>query len=180
MFVVCSYVSDQIGSKAMVEQRFGAPPSDPEGYSLWLTALAPLPESEKLQLLRGLDTKARLERCVLALGAFVSRRNNPNSFVNTTRSTVASALRGVMQVLMRNTSQSGNNHENEENNGEDYNVEEEGDENEDNEDNSHEHSDDSTSSNTSDDNDNNNTEDVEVSNLEDEEEEEERMVERSD
>lgn len=99
--VLCSYFSDQIGSKTAVEQRFGVPPTDAEGYSLWLSALVPLRDSEKLLLLRSQDTKARLERCLHALGAYVSRRNNPNSIVNATRSTVASALRGVMQVLMR-------------------------------------------------------------------------------
>lgn len=101
VLVLFSYFCDQIGSKAAVEQRFGVPPADAEGYSLWLSALVPLHESEKLQLLRSQDTKARLERCLHALGAYVSRRNNPNSLVNATRSTVASALRGVMQVLMR-------------------------------------------------------------------------------
>lgn len=96
-----SYFSDQIGNKAAVEQRFGVPPTDAEGYSLWLTALVPMHESDKLELLRSQDTKARLERCLHALGVYVNRRNNPNNIVNATRSTVASALRGVMQVLMR-------------------------------------------------------------------------------
>lgn len=102
-FFVClifSYVCDQMGSRATVEARFGSAPHDPEGYSLWLTALAPLAEHDKQTLLNSQDTKSRLERCLQAFSAFVSSRNNPNSIISTTRDTVASALRGVMQALM--------------------------------------------------------------------------------
>lgn len=94
--------------------------SEAEVFSLWLTALTPLKEGEKMQWLRSTDTIGRLQRCLEILSAMIARRNDPTRLVNVTRATVSSALRGVVSAfLMRRDARDGNGETEEE-------VEEEG------------------------------------------------------
>lgn len=47
--------------RARIEQRYGAPPTSPEPFSLWLCQIAPLRDSDKMRLLKSTDTLLRLE-----------------------------------------------------------------------------------------------------------------------
>lgn len=83
--------------------------SEAEVFSLWLTALTPLKEGEKMQWLRSTDTIGRLQQCLEILSAMIARRNDPTRLVNVTRATVSSALRGVVSAfLMRGDARDGN------------------------------------------------------------------------
>jgi Lon protease-like protein len=76
---LAEYVSEEPGVRRKIEERYGLAPSDIEGFSLWLTAITPMSETDKLSLLICKDTKDRLQRAQLALGAYVSQQSASNS-----------------------------------------------------------------------------------------------------
>lgn len=77
-----------------VERRLGAPPADPESFSLWLTSLAPLSEREKMSLFCSNDTLQRLSVVLEALDRMEERaRSNP---LNRMRSFISSFFSGIV------------------------------------------------------------------------------------
>lgn len=92
--------------KASIEARYGTTPStsDPEHFSLWLTALSPVPEREKMRLLLSQRTIDRLEVCLSALSAVVRHRSAYTSVrgaVSGAASSVSVALRNVLGAIFR-------------------------------------------------------------------------------
>lgn len=73
---LAEYISEEPGIRRKIEERYGPSPSDIEAFSLWLTAITPMSESDKLSLLASKDTKDRLQRVQLALGAYVSQQSS--------------------------------------------------------------------------------------------------------
>lgn len=58
---------------AALERQFGPTPSAAEDFSLWLAAVSPLAEGEKVALLRSQDSLDRLDRALTALTAYHQR-----------------------------------------------------------------------------------------------------------
>jgi len=87
-----------------VERRMGAPPHDPESFSLWLTSLAPLAERDKLALLTGTDTIQRLTVVMDSLDSMEERmRNHP---VNRVASYISSWVSGFVGSATAQTAES--------------------------------------------------------------------------
>ena len=66
-------VAEAASSMAAIERQFGPAPSAPEDFGLWLAAVSPLGEGEKVALLRSDDSLGRLRCCVAALAAYQQR-----------------------------------------------------------------------------------------------------------
>ena len=76
-FVLFTFVSlSEFLQGAMRERairNYGYPPSDPEPYSLWLTAVSPLCGPLKVELLSSSNTVSRIKACLGALADFNQR-----------------------------------------------------------------------------------------------------------
>ena len=64
--------------RARIEHRYGAPPTSPEPFSLWLCQIAPLRDNDKMRLLKSKDTLLRLE----AAGDALKNMNVSNHYLN--------------------------------------------------------------------------------------------------
>jgi hypothetical protein len=71
------------------------PTNNLEDFSLWLAALAPLPESEKIAVLKGTSTKERFQICIRGLQQYILQIQNRTS----PSSASARASRSVEAVL---------------------------------------------------------------------------------
>lgn len=109
---LAEYVSEEPGVRRKIKERYGPAPNDIEGFSLWLAAITPMSETDKLALLSTKDTKDRLQRAQLALGAYVSQQSaNRQNAANGTgglTGAVATAVRTMMNMIR---SQSGSQDE---------------------------------------------------------------------
>ncbi len=92
------------------------PNSDIEALSLWTTSFAPLSTTQKVELLRGTNTKLRLQICNESIVQYLQRFNLPNiasTALSSASGAISTALRGMVEAFMETSHSEDEAHANE-------------------------------------------------------------------
>eukprot|EP01032_Pedospumella_encystans_P015720 gene15720-17966_t len=84
--------------RRVVDEQYGAMPSETEAFSFWLACVSPLSERDKAGVLHSRSTSERIQVCVDRLEVYLEQRRNPRSFpmVSALGSSLASTLSALL------------------------------------------------------------------------------------
>ena len=84
--------------RRVVDEQYGAMPSETEAFSFWLACVSPLSERDKAGVLHSRSTSERIQVCVDRLDVYLEQRRNPRSFpmVSALGSSLASTLSALL------------------------------------------------------------------------------------
>lgn len=74
-------------------------PTSVEDFSLWLAAVCPLPEAEKVAVLKSTDTAGRIQRCIHGLQTYINQINSRRSVLSAASDTVSGASSAIAEIV---------------------------------------------------------------------------------
>jgi hypothetical protein len=99
------YIVEKTTSMSVVERQFGVMPTNSlEDFSLWLAALAPLPETEKVAVLKGTSTKERFQTCIRGLQQYIQQIQNRTSPSSASARAASRSVEAVLSTMSNSAS----------------------------------------------------------------------------